>query len=136
MEVLSTSTLKRRRADGGFSLLEMLTVVAIIGIVAGLAIMSMDANYYQAVTFTHDQRNAQELVEICTSAQAAGLNFVVEGDIDTTISNIVTGGAPANGAFQGQVFALPHLSSDDIVGAEHYLTLNGTALLYHSERSP
>lgn len=136
MELLSTSTLHRSGAHKGFSLVELLTVVAIIGIVTSISVMTMDVNYYDAVNFSHDQRTAQELVETCTSAQAAGLNFVVEGDINTTINNIVSGGSPADGAFVGQTFALPNLSQQDVVGAEHYLTLNGTALFYHSDRFP
>ena len=136
MKLLSTSTLQRSGALGGFSLVELVIVVAIIGIVTSLSVMTMDVNYYQAVNSSHDQTTAQELVEICTSAQAAGLNFVVEGDLNTTVSNIVTGGTPSDGAFVGQTFSLPNLSQQDVAGAEHYLTLNGTALFYHSDRFP
>jgi len=127
---------RRSRACSGFSLVEMLTVVTIIGILASLAIMCVTANYYDAVTYTHDQRNAQELVEVCTAAQVAGLNFVVEGDLTTTLNNVITGGAPSSGAFEGQNFALPYLTAQDITGAEHYLNLSGSALIYHSERTP
>ena len=132
----SIPKLRRSRTRQGFSLIEMLTVVCIIGILVGLAVMSLSANYYDAVTYTHDQRNAQELAEVCTSAQAAGLNFVIAGDLTGTINAVVTGGSPSTGAFEGQIFALPYLSDQDVVGAEHYLYLTGNTLIYHSDRTP
>ena len=114
----------------GFSLVELIMSVAVLGILVSLAIMTMPY-IYGAVTETHDQRNAQELVTVYESAQAAGLNFAGP-DLDTTVHNIVNGGTPTDGAFRGQTFMLNGLTAQDMAGAETYLSFANGALTYNS----
>lgn len=106
----------------GFSLLEMLVSVALIGIIAALA-LSILPNINLQSTQTRDRRNAQELAAICATAQAAGVDFVATGDLEQTVKNIVSGGKPADGAFAGNYFGLPGLAPVDQTTAMTYLQL-------------
>lgn len=113
----------------GFSLIELLTVVAILGVFASIALVMM-GNINQSSVDTRDRRNAQELAAVCASAQAAGVDFVVAGDIDETIKNVVKGGEPADGAFAGRFFGLQGLAPADQETAKKYLELNNGSLQF------
>ena len=121
--------------SSGFSLVEVLTTVALIGILTAIAIIAV-SNLNDVITDTHDQRNAQEFVVVCTSATTAGVNFASSGDLDTTLNAIVTGATPTDGVFKGRTFMLPGLSSQDVTNAKHYLVLLDGQLTYHPGRLP
>ena len=118
----------------GFSLVEVLVVIAIIGVLCGIAIppMMSDDRFKAA----KDQRNAQELVALFEEARAAGLDFVSPGDIDKTVENIIRGGEPKTGTFRGHKFALPSLSGASVESAKKYLRLVGDSLMLKNENTP
>ena len=119
---------KQRRERAAFSFFEVLMMVAIIGVLAGIAVplLSQNDSFYAA----RDRRNAQELCSTCMMAQAAGLDFVQDDSVIDTLHAIVQGGMSVSGAMRGRVFVVPGLSEEDIQGAAKYLSVQDGQLIY------
>jgi prepilin-type N-terminal cleavage/methylation domain-containing protein len=116
-----------RHRRHGFSLIELLVTVAIIAVLASIAVGSM-SNINQSSIDARDRRHAQELAAMCHNAQAAGLDFVVNGDLAQTVENIVKGGTPEDGAFAGKVFGFMGMAKKDQDSALRFLELENGAL--------
>ena len=127
MKARSSSPVTRK---AGFSLFELLLVVALIGVMSAIVIPTMNSNStYEAA---RNRRNAQEMSAICASAQVAGLNLVVPGDLPATIRNILAGGSPTSGPFKGQRFRASGVQEPDAMKAITYLQLQGSTLIYQA----
>lgn len=113
----------------GFSLLEMLVALALLGLLTAIVLGGFP-NINRQSTQTRDRRNAQELATVCTTAQAAGVDFVVAGNLDQTIKNVVAGGKPSDGAFAGRFFGVPGLTPVDQATAKTYLIIDGGSLQF------
>lgn len=124
----------RRLNRFGFSLFEVLMVVAILGVISGITIPMFWKT--DAVYAARDRRNAQELSATSMMAQAAGLNFIQEESVQDTVRAIVRGGMPVGGAFKGRVFVVPGLSEEDILGAANYLRIQNGELQYTNSELP
>jgi prepilin-type N-terminal cleavage/methylation domain-containing protein len=116
----------------GFSLMEMLIVIAIIGIIANIAVVAF-GSVSTTATEMKDRRNAQEIATIAAAARAAGADFVVPTDKSATVENLVAGTTPSRGIFKGRRFALPSMGESDLDGAMDYLAFNGNELIYKQE---
>ncbi|MDB6139854.1 MAG: Prepilin-type N-terminal cleavage/methylation protein [Verrucomicrobiaceae bacterium] len=117
-------------STAGFSLFEVLLVVALIGIMTAIVVPTMTGNnQYEAA---RNRRNAQEMTAVCASAQVAGVDLVVPGDLEATIHNILAGGAPASGVFKGQKFRASGIDEPDALKAITYLQLQGSSLIYQA----
>lgn len=117
----------------GFSLFEMLMTIAILGVMGSLAVSAFGGQK-DAFESARDRRNAQEIAQVCSTARAAGLEFLVPGQIEDTIRNTVTGAAPTNGAFKGKTFKVGTLSNADITGAARFLVIENGELIYKYDR--
>lgn len=115
---------------GGFSLVEVLVAVAILGILCGVAV-----NWYASASQEHlqklvDQRNAQEIVSLAVHATLGEAPFVVGGDKRATVQKLLDGTIAKAGAWKGRTYRLNPLENSLLDGALKYVKLDGELLLY------
>ena len=116
----------------GFSLFEMLLTLAILGVILNVMIMSV-GGLNQASKSAKNHRNAQEIASLAAAASASGADFLVEGDEERTIQNLILGVSPKVGIFRERVFKLPPLAASEIQGAMEYLKFSGGQLIYEHD---
>jgi prepilin-type N-terminal cleavage/methylation domain-containing protein len=114
----SDSPFKRRAA---FSVVEMLIVVAIIGVFASIALVFLGGEHREAMLRVRDRRNAQEITALCMGATAAGAPVVAKDDMRGTIANLIEGRDGTVGSFKGHHFSITPLTEEEIQGAMKYL---------------
>lgn len=119
----------KKGSQAGFSLMELLIVVAIIGIMVNLVIFSWSGNNAE-VDAIKNRRNAQTIASLASTASVAGADFVVAGDIPATVDNLVTGVAPTSGIFKGREFKLPPMPAAELTKALTHLRWSGSDLIY------
>ncbi|WP_170157318.1 type II secretion system protein [Roseimicrobium gellanilyticum] len=122
----------RRRSGAGMTLIEVLTVMCIIGLLTAIAVPQISALASGNAQEIRHRRNAQELAAVCATAEAAGLKFVAANDLEQSIRNIIKGGTPAAGPFQGKGFGVQGLLEEDVQGVQRYLSLRDGRLIYDS----
>lgn len=127
-----------KAAKAGFSLVEMLVVIAVIGIIAAIAVPNIGRINDSAKDATY-RRNAQNIASVFASAQAAGVDFSGASTVEKDIIEAIITGATVNDAdspFNGTYFGVPGLDATDAVsetaGAAKYLTWDASSkqLLY------
>ena len=116
------------RRQQGISLFEMLMSIAIIGIMCSLALPLFGAQQ-DAFSAVKAKRNAQELVTECTVARAAGVDFVVAGDLEATLANLKSGARATTGAFAGREFGVKGMSTEEVRVSKAYLKLQNNDLM-------
>jgi type IV pilus assembly protein PilA len=105
----------RKLSKAGFSLVEMLVVIAVIGIMAAIAIPNI-GNINKAARDSAAQRTAQTIASIFSAATAAGVDFVGVTK-DAVITEVEGGVQPAEGVFKGKNFIVPNIPD---VGTAEY----------------
>lgn len=113
----------------GFSIIEMLVVVVLLGILAGMGIGAYSAIHRGMVEKVTNQRNAQEIVSMGVCATMAGAPFVVAGDKEATVQNLIDGTTGETGIWKGKMFRLT-LAPDTVAGALGYVKFDANLLLY------
>ena len=116
----------------GFSLVEMLVVIAVIGIMAAIAVPALK-NLNDAAGVARDLQNARCVAAVCQSAQAAGVEFVdPDGSVEQTIRNVSAGGVGSEGAFLGQVFRVS-VPDDAVSRLALHLRVESGLLIYSTQ---
>lgn len=119
----------------GFSLMEMLVVIAVIGIITSMA-LAVFGGASQGAEEAKNRRNAQEIASVASSASAAGVDFLVPNDEAATINNLRVGKIASEGVFKDRLYKLPTMHETEITGAMKYLTVTDTELRYDNTSQP
>ena len=112
--------LKKVKA-AGFSLVELLVVIAVIGIMAAIAI-PMISNINANAQAAKNQRNAQNIASVYGAATAAGA--ALSSDTVGTAVDSLQAGVSGAGQFSTTTFRVD-ISEDEQAAAQALLTLSG-----------
>lgn len=109
----------------GFSLVEMLVVIAIIGIIAAIAIPNI-GNINDSAKQATAQRNAQSVASVMNAAIAAGYEPAW-----STIDDVLTSAQgdtvkPTSGPFNGKVFTVGDIDDEEEAAVKTYLEWDDT----------
>lgn len=124
---------QRAGLSAGFSLVELLVVISVIGIIVALALPSLSGVKDQA-QFSKDQRNAQSIANVVSEAVAAGYSgtsWNSLGDVISSVSgsSISVAGSGGSGPM---VFKISELTGADTNNLYKFLTfLPPTTVLYN-----
>lgn len=118
-----------RRARG-FTVLELLLVIAIITLFSSIAIGWFGGSGKEAIERVTNQRNAQEIVSLGVCAIMGDAEFVVKGDKQATAVNLSVGVVGRQGQLKGKTFRLTNLKPTDLPGALEFVKFNDGLLLY------
>lgn len=110
----------------GFSLVELLVVIAVIGVIAAIAIPAMTGVFSNSRT-AKAKRNAQNIASTFAAAQAAGYTATV-ADEDAAVTAINTG-VSGSGAFSTSFFQVS-LDTQEATAAKGYLSFSNGTLKY------
>lgn len=134
MQLPPSQLQKSRSSESGLSLIELLVAVAIMGILLNMALMTF-GGAREGAENQRDKRNAQEIASVAASANAAGAQFVVSGDLQATIQQLRQGTTPSNGAFRDRTFRITNIPDAEIQSAMRYLALNNDMVQFRMDGS-
>lgn len=109
----------------GFSLVEMLVVIAIIGIIAAIAIPNI-GNINDSAKQATAQRNAQSVASVMNAAIAAG--YVPAWTTEAEVLAAAQGDtvAPATGPFKDKVFTVGNIDDEEEAAVLTYMDWDNT----------
>ena len=114
----------------GFSQLELLIVVCLVGIFSSITIAWYNGNNREVIERVINQRNAQEIVSLGVCATMSGAEFVVPGDKQATAVNLIVGVTGQQGMWKNKLFRLGNLAPTDLPGAMPFVKFDSGLLLY------
>ncbi|MEE3177445.1 MAG: prepilin-type N-terminal cleavage/methylation domain-containing protein [Verrucomicrobiota bacterium] len=131
---MKTNIVKNVKA--GFSLVEMLVVIAVIGIIAAIAVPTI-GNITEQANNSKAKRNAQNLASVCASAVAAGADLGTASSVNAIVNQIVSPGLTGgtDSGFDSTVFKVPNLSDQEKMSASQHLSYDAQAkMIVYSPR--
>lgn len=109
----------------GFSLVEMLVVIAIIGIIAAIAIPNI-GNINDSAKQATAQRNAQSVASVMNAAIAAGY-VPAWADVDDVLESAQSDDVtPPSGPFKGKVFTVGDIDNEEEAAVKTYIEWDNT----------
>lgn len=129
-----TSKSQRLKLQQGFSLVELLVTVAVMGILASVALNAFSQGQRDVVVETVHRRNAQSFATIAECAQLAGVDPVQGTDVVATLQKIVEGVTATDGVMKGRTFRIFGLTNEDVDGAAYYMKIANGALVYEADK--
>lgn len=129
-ETFRPQTPPKNWAAGGFSLLELLAVVCLVGIFSSIALGWFGGNHRVVIERVINQRNAQEIVSLGVYATMGGADFVVPGDKLATAVKLTGGVTGQQGVWKDKLFSLANLRPTDLPGALTFVKFDSGLLLY------
>ncbi len=119
----------------GFSLVEMLSVIAVIGIISAIAIPQI-GRINDSSRDAVDKRNAQQLVSVFEAGSAAGANFYrTDYTLHQTIAQVRHGRLISGGVYDGSFFGLPGMTRDEVIRASQHIALTPEGKLIYSRHT-
>jgi prepilin-type N-terminal cleavage/methylation domain-containing protein len=124
MKLSNHKMLMTHKASSAFSLIELLVVISIIGIMAGIAITYVVISRDEAKK-SRDRRNAQQVSQAAAIMQIHGKSFLSSQSLEEIVQALSdeSGNAVNN---SGLTFKLNNLSSSDIDGLANYISWPNT----------
>ena len=114
-----------RRA--GFSLIELMVVIMVIGLIASIAVPSLGLLTGEADK-VKDKRNAQTIMLAYSTGAAAGVDWPA-GDVATQVAAVIEGRKPANGSLTNMVFQ-SSVAANNVPGTYLYIGVRSTGELF------
>ncbi|MCX6848690.1 MAG: type II secretion system protein [Verrucomicrobia bacterium] len=119
--------------SAGFSLLELLAVICLVGIFSSIALGWYGGNQRVVIERVINQRNAQEIVSLGVYATLGSADFVVPGDKLATAAKLIGGVTGKQGMWKDKFFSLTNMRPSDLPGALTFVKFESDLLLYDPE---
>ena len=131
----SSKPLRRRHQPAGFSLVEMLTALTVLGLLTAIALASLGGGLHSSAREAVHKRNAQELTALSWVAQANGANPVVGTDVEATVNKLIDGVTATSPEGKPLIYRI-HIpkASNTFTGAVYYLSVVNGVLTYNGSK--
>lgn len=118
----------KSRSQGGFSLVELILTITIIGVIAGIAVPIIQ-NVFQRGVEASARRNAQAIAGVASSAVAAGSTAINDASDKAAAVALLTTGVKGEGQFAENIFVI-HLEEEERAKSLKYLEFKDGELAF------